>query len=1065
MRYSLEDIHRAIDPGVLRRGQALVQAPGAIRVNVAAAGAVLTAQIATTDGPVRVYARVEHDAGTGVGFKVECSCAQSGGCEHAAAMLLAALDAEQSPAPVALPGSARDRGGRRLLYVLCPSTTLVAGLQLRLFVAQTRAEDGCAEVHEFIPAIRQHGVAPAFLSADDVAIIAHLLQSRAGDRDPLCLREGGPLRQMLASGRCHLHDPAGSAVRPGAPRQASLNWEIGPCGDQLAHWHLPTPAAGIFVLDTLWYLDSASAECGPLETDLPAALAVRLSVAPPLAPDAVEPLCRQLVAQAGTAVALPERLAVDDLPALAPIPRLGFERHDHPNGPPHDPVDLICLDFSYHGHVLHRTDRASWMVARRVVRVQRDRVFEHTCVEQLRRLGLSRDVGWSERLGRDCFAPLARIDAWRVWQLEQLPRLREQGWQVSYQQGSRRRVASVSDWCLVLDRAPSLEGFELGVSVTSEDGDIDLLPVLVEMIRAAPPGFLAAHLAQPIGRQVIWVELDDGRELALPVARLRPILETLFELYEPRSLSRNGRLRMTRIQLARLAELPVDDASWAVDGTAGSALWHTRERLCGGVGMPRVDPPQGLRLDLREYQRQGLDWLQFLAANELAGILADDMGLGKTVQALAHLLLEKEHGRLTGPALVIAPTSLMANWRNEARQYAPALSVLVLQGPDRAARFARIPEHDVILTTYPLLARDHEQLLAHRYHLLILDEAQLIKNSRTRAARLVRHIDARHRLCLSGTPMENHLGELWSLFDFLLPGLLGTERQFRRHFRDPIERQGDARIAQLLAQRLRPVMLRRTKAEVAAELPPRSEIVHAVELDGTQRELYESIRVATHAEVRRAVAEKGLPGSRLLVIDALLKLRQVCCDPRLVKLSHARQVTASAKLAVLMEMLPEMVAEGRRILLFSQFTAMLDLIKQALHGSGLNYVELTGDTRDRATPVARFQAGEVPLFLISLKAGGVGLNLTAADTVIHYDPWWNPAVERQATDRAHRIGQRKPVFVYKLITAGTVEERIQQMQVHKQSLVDRLYAAQVADTPWTEADLDALFAPLIDCDR
>jgi SNF2 family DNA or RNA helicase len=326
---------------------------------------------------------------------------------------------------------------------------------------------------------------------------------------------------------------------------------------------------------------------------------------------------------------------------------------------------------------------------------------------------------------------------------------------------------------------------------------------------------------------------------------------------------------------------------------------------------------------------------------------------------------------------------------------------------------------------------------------------------------VVRELHARHRLCLTGTPLENHLGELWSQFDFLLPGLLGSSKQFSKNLRNPIEKYGDEQASERLALRLRPFMLRRTKQEVVKELPPKTEILRTVELDGAQRELYETIRLAMHVQVRKAVAERGWGRSHIMVLDALLKLRQVCCDPRLVKLEDARQVNGSAKLELLMELLPEMIEEGRRVLLFSQFTGMLSLIEEAIKQAGIDYVKLTGRTRDRAAPVDRFQSGEVPLFLISLKAGGTGLNLTAADTVIHYDPWWNPAVERQATDRAHRIGQQNPVFVYKLISEGTVEEKIQLMQTHKQALADSLFEQRgTSGAGWTEDDIDMLFGPL-----
>jgi SNF2 family DNA or RNA helicase len=387
--------------------------------------------------------------------------------------------------------------------------------------------------------------------------------------------------------------------------------------------------------------------------------------------------------------------------------------------------------------------------------------------------------------------------------------------------------------------------------------------------------------------------------------------------------------------------------------------------------------------------------------------------------------------------------------------------VLTLHGPQRRQYFDAIADYDLVLTTYPLLTRDQDALLQHPYYFLILDEAQVIKNPNTRASRLVRQLEARYRLCLTGTPLENHLGELWSLFDFLLPGLLGDAKQFRRVLRNPIEKQGDEAASRRLAQRIRPFMLRRTKQEVVSELPPKTEMVRGVELEGAQRDLYESIRLAMHERVRRAVADQGLARSHIVVLDALLKLRQVCCDPRLVKLDSAGRVKHSAKLEMLMELLPEMIEEGRRVLLFSQFTGMLKLIEDTVRQAGVDFVKLTGRTRDRATPVERFQGGEAPLFLISLKAGGVGLNLTAADTVIHYDPWWNPAVERQATDRAHRIGQDNQVFVYKLITLGTVEEKIQAMQARKQALADSLFDRSGGmQASWTDADLDLLFEPL-----
>ena len=441
------------------------------------------------------------------------------------------------------------------------------------------------------------------------------------------------------------------------------------------------------------------------------------------------------------------------------------------------------------------------------------------------------------------------------------------------------------------------------------------------------------------------------------------------------------------------------------------------------------------------------------------GILADDMGLGKTLQTLAHILVEQEAGRLDRPALVVAPTSLMFNWRNEARRFAPSLKTLLLHGPQRRGQFQWIEDADLVLTTYPLLVRDLEWLKHERWHLLILDEAQAIKNARTRASRAVRQLQAHHRLCLTGTPLENNLSELWSQFDFLMPGLLGSDPEFRSHFRQPIEQAGNPERRSQLERRIRPFFLRRSKAEVAPELPPKTEIVRSVPLAGAQSRLYEAMREQMQERVRQSLHRDGPERGRIVVLDALLKLRQICCDPRLLEPHAASGRGASAKLELLMDLVPEMVREGRRILLFSQFVRMLEIIEHELAQRGIALLKLTGQTRDRQAVVEAFQSGRAPVFLISLRAGGVGLNLTAADTVIHYDPWWNPAVEDQATDRAHRIGQDQKVFVYRLLTEGTIEDKIQQLQASKRALIEGLLGGGGA-VDLAPEDLAELFAPV-----
>jgi SNF2 family DNA or RNA helicase len=487
-----------------------------------------------------------------------------------------------------------------------------------------------------------------------------------------------------------------------------------------------------------------------------------------------------------------------------------------------------------------------------------------------------------------------------------------------------------------------------------------------------------------------------------------------------------------------------------------------REQAYGLALGPRrasveIAPPPTLCAELRPYQREGVAWLQNLRAHDAGGVLADDMGLGKTLQTIAHVLIEKEAGRLDRPAMIVTLTSLVGNWKREIEKFAPSLTVAVYHGPDREIDATK----DIIITTYPIVARDRDELEDVPLHMLVLDEAHAIKNGSAQASEAVRRLDARHRVCLSGTPIENHLGELWSLFDFLMPGMLGARDEFTVQFRQPIEEKGDKVRLEALRDRVRPFILRRTKDAVAPELPAKTNLVRAIELTGPQRELYESIRLAAHADVRKHIRARGLAGSQIAILDALLKLRQVCCDPRLVSVDAAREIEGSAKLDVLLELITSQLEDGRRILIFSQFARMLGLISESLLARGIGHVALTGHTPDRQKPIDAFVQGRADVFLISLKAGGAGLNLVGADTVIHYDPWWNPAAQAQATDRAHRIGQTKPVFVHELIAAGSVEERMLGLQRHKRLLANAILdRGPAAGATLSERDVDDLLAPL-----
>lgn len=452
--------------------------------------------------------------------------------------------------------------------------------------------------------------------------------------------------------------------------------------------------------------------------------------------------------------------------------------------------------------------------------------------------------------------------------------------------------------------------------------------------------------------------------------------------------------------------------------------------------MENTPLPKSTVATLREYQQKGYSWLWFLYKYGLNGILADDMGLGKTLQTLTLLQKAKEKDGKE-PTLVICPTSVVFNWENEIEKFAPNLKFLTLSGSERKANFKNIPKFDVIITSYALIRRDIDQLKKYDFRYIILDESQNIKNSQSQTSKAVKTLKAKHKLALSGTPIENRLEELWSVFDFLMPGFLFDAPEFNNRYVYPIVEKEDKQVEKRLKSQIFPFILRRVKRDVAKDLPDKIEAVAYCELTPEQKDLYLQVLDSTKEELFKSIETVGLEKSRMSIFSALLRLRQICCHPRLYDKEGKLNINESGKFEHLQSMLEEIISEGHRILLFSQFVGMLDIIKLWLEEKGIKHEYLSGATKNRQEVVERFNSDPtIPIFLVSLKAGGTGLNLTGADYVIHYDPWWNPAVEDQATDRAYRIGQTKKVFVYRLITKGTVEEKIQRLKSKKRSLVD-----------------------------
>ncbi len=549
-----------------------------------------------------------------------------------------------------------------------------------------------------------------------------------------------------------------------------------------------------------------------------------------------------------------------------------------------------------------------------------------------------------------------------------------------------------------------------------------------------------------------YIQLKDGSYASLPESWLKRLQDKLTVMgFDPEKVPKN---KFNKYEAPVINKL-LDD----VEDILEDSFWkRLREKISDFKQITSIPQPKGINAKLRPYQLQGLSFLNFLFEFGFGGILADEMGLGKTLQTLALLQYLKEK-RINGPHLIIVPTSVLPNWQKEIKKFIPSMKELVIYGTKRETLFKKIPKSDIVLTTYALLRRDLDELLKYEYTSVILDEAQNIKNPNTITARSVKKLKTKFRLCLSGTPIENSLLELWSLFEFLMPGFLGSQTAFQKGFVKPIK-DGDLETLEYLKTRVKPFILRRTKSEVVKELPPKVEHVYYTALIDEQKELYAALSKKLKEQVLQKIEEKGIEKSQVYILDALLKLRQICCHPKLLKLDMPGINTniPSGKFEAFKDLVTSIVEDGHKVLVFSQFVQMLHIIRSWLKLNNIPFCYLDGSSKDRFEQVERFNNDDsIPVFLISLKAGGTGLNLTAADYVIHYDPWWNPAVENQATDRTHRIGQTRKVFSYKLICESTVEEKILQLQESKKGVAEAVIPGQSHLKSLTREDLEMLF--------
>lgn len=935
------------------------------------------------------------------------------------------LDALPSPRNATISATVPSRF--HLLYILNKAADEKWFIELRK--AYLRQDGKWSQVSQYVP--EPYSLiyrAPEFMSPIDVQILRLLVGCAQGPSGYQLEGEAGAflLDQVLSTDRMYRGDTSNSVLLPLQLLPASiLNWHwaesdegqhLIPEVQDASHWQL-------LPVSPPRYMDLDRNGIGELQSALDSEQITHFLKLPPIQPAQMAEFGAQL-----RCYLTPEQIPLPEEPnnqlADTPLPCLRVLVGEVEGG-----VLLpgVAVSFDYGGYrvaldfdAMISTLPEIYEQNGKTYLVQRDVSAEEVLLQPL----LSYELGLVRRMGgfRDVWVPKnpngsQMLRDWQTFMETGLPALEAQGWQIEIDPDYALPVQSAAFDIHLRDGKNNWFNFALNLPVDDERS-LSTQDIVAQWLEEGSPDELCLPLTDG------WIRID--------TQPLKSLYSLILELYSQNKLDKP--VSLPPFQAAQLAD------SLELDERQAPLTTKLVKQLKSYAGLVEVPLSMHVQAQLRPYQQQGLNWLGFLQEYGFGGILADDMGLGKTLQTLSLIQGLKDNKRLhKRPVLVVAPTSLMGNWQREAAQFTPELKTCLIHGLNRAKQFDQISKCDLVITSYPLLLRDADRYKKRKFSLLVLDEAQAIKNPNTKVAQQVRTLDAANRLCLTGTPLENHLGELWALMDFAMPGLLGGLKSFNQFYRQPIEQEGDRLSQQALAKRVAPFMLRRTKTDVVQELPAKTEITQYVELEGQQRELYESIRISMEQRIRQLVATKGLARSHIEFLDALLKLRQACIDPRLVKLDKAAQIEGSAKLDWLRDTLPELLDEGRRVLIFSQFTAVLGLLEVLLKELNVEYSKLTGQTRKRQESIDRFQSGDVPVFLISLKAGGSGLNLTAADTVIHLDPWWNPAVEQQATDRAYRIGQDKPVFVYKLVAADTVEERIQQMQQQKQALAEALF--------------------------
>ncbi|TAN67023.1 MAG: helicase SNF2 [Methylobacter sp.] len=1074
------DIRYECGDAFYERGRSYFEKGMVINLTVKSEGALFVQLNAAVKGShkdpyrqnIRIVWRPDYSAAE---IEGDCTCPMGYNCKHVAAVCLMYQNSNQSLSAADTKNSCfdwldslheqappqHDAYQEFIAYILKPGNAKHE-FTIEFLITKEKKTGGLNKGRKTsLSNLRYSHVYLKYIQPEDqeIAKLLTVLNPSSFKDEPLISGAAGYLAisKLLKTERLFWQDTEQAPLTKGTKRELKFDWQTADNGDYQLAVEIDPPAI-LLLTDPPQYLDAALGEIGTVNAhNLSIDQLKNILAAPSIPVEYADEFSQRLIIEhPSLPLPAPKKVELIEADELMPTPKLLLFGHQVT---PQQYSHFMAVGFNYGDwtlSVILQEDHSVVKTEQGLVRIKRNLEAEQSAIHRLTELGFSPaptvQFGVQELFlysqAKNLMDSAAR---WGDFLQNTLLELEQGGWVIDIDESFLLNFQTAQNWDAQISESQQ-DWFEMRFNIEVDGQSLPLLPLIMPVLENYDPENLPEILSIPLG---------EHNYLSLPSDKIKPFLNVLIELFNSSTMDKDGSLKLSRFNAATLADLEEHNYGlFSING--GEALRELGRKLKNFSGIQDVALPVNLQAELRAYQQQGLNWLQFLREYKFSGILADDMGLGKTIQTLSHLLLEKQSGRMILPSLIIAPTSLMSNWRREAERFTPDLQILILQGTERKQLFYKIRDYDLILTTYPLLSRDEETLLEHEYHYLILDEAQIVKNPQSKAAQLVRRIKTNHRLCLTGTPMENHLGELWTQFDFLMPGFLGDSATFKKNYRTPIETHGDSEQRSRLSRRIAPFMLRRTKQDVVTELPPKTEIIRSVPLYPKQAALYESIRLTMEKKVRDAIAQKGLSRSHITILDALLKLRQTCCDPRTLPLKEAHKVQESAKLDLLMEMLPEQLEEGRRILVFSQFTRMIALIEKELNTRKIGYAKLTGQTRNRDDAIELFKSGEVNVFLISLKAGGVGLNLTEADTVIIYDPWWNPAAESQAADRAHRIGQDKPVFVYKLITENTVEEKIIAMQDKKRALAEGIYkgGAKEESLKLTAEDLTALFEPL-----